>query len=66
MKIHANTHYINTYPDGESIGMVKKLAIPRSKSKIINVNLNKNDNFSKVSKPHSQGCQYIYPKDRTC
>ena len=53
MKIHANTHYINTYPDGESIGMVKKLAIPRSKSKIINVNLNKNDNFSKVSKPYS-------------
>ena len=28
---HSNTHYINTYPDGESIGMVKKLAILHSK-----------------------------------
>jgi len=66
MKIHTNTHYINTYPDGESIVMVKKLAIPHPKSKIINVNLNKNDSFSKVSKPHSQGCQDLYPEDRTC
>lgn len=65
MKIHANTHYINTYPDGESILMVKKLAIPHSKSKIINVNLNKKIIFLKSRNRISKGAKIYIPKIET-
>ena len=61
MKIHANTHYINTYPDEESIVMVKKLAIPHSKFKIINETWTKMIIFQKSRNRIPKGAKIYIP-----
>ncbi len=60
-----NTLCMDACPDGFFIGVVKIFAFPRSKSGIFDLNLNKNEHFSKVAKLFLPVRRRVYAKMAT-